>query len=141
MVTYLSSGKSRHTSKVFPLLENILKNSQDFCKFKALENITLLFSYDNIQTLLKSHRIGGGQHKQRLSVVICSVVCLAPDGLDTKCDIQYVSKTLQQTGYQVISLRRKRIFLSIEIFENILKEALEYVEKDVDENLQDWQSL
>lgn len=60
MVTYLSSGKSVHTSQVFskqggkgtrPLLEKVLKNSESVCMFKAPEHVTLLFSYDNIQTL------------------------------------------------------------------------------------------
>jgi hypothetical protein len=60
MVTYLSSGKSVHTSQLFskqggqgtrPLLEKVLKNSESVCMFKAPEHVTLLFSYDNIQTL------------------------------------------------------------------------------------------
>ena len=54
MVAYLSSGKSIHASQVFskqggkgtrPVLENILKNSENICKFKAPEKCTLLKKY------------------------------------------------------------------------------------------------
>ena len=89
MVSYLSSGKSMHTSQVFskqggkgsrPILEKILKNSESVCLFKAPENVTLFFSYDNIQTLLKSHRVGGSHQSKVLAIVVCSILCLLPDG-------------------------------------------------------------
>ena len=97
MVAYLASGKSRHTSQVFskqggkatrPVLENILKNSESVCKFQANEGSSLFFTFDNIQTLLKSHRIGGEHQKKVLTIVVCSALCLQPDG-EKKSKIQY----------------------------------------------------
>ena len=65
--------KSIHTGQVFskqgakgtrPVLESILKNSQEICIFKPPEKLTLFFTFDNIQKLLKSHRIGGQNQKR-----------------------------------------------------------------------------
>ena len=76
MVVYLASGKSMHSSQVFskqggkgtrPILEKILTNSEDVCKFSAPEKAFLFYSYDNIQTLLKSYRIGGNHQKKVLA--------------------------------------------------------------------------
>ena len=97
MVVYLASGKSCHASQVFskqggkgtrPVLEIILKNSESVCKFKAPENITLFFSFDNIQTLLKSHRIGGPNQKEILVIVVCSILCYLPEGHKRISEIQ-----------------------------------------------------
>jgi hypothetical protein len=68
MVSYLSSVKSIHNTQVFskqggkgtrPVLEMVLQNSESVCKFKPPTKTTLFFSFDNRQTLLKSHRISG----------------------------------------------------------------------------------
>ena len=55
----------------------VLKNSEKALKFKAPEMLTLFFSFDNIQTLLKSHRVGGEHQQKILVVVVCSILCLA----------------------------------------------------------------
>ena len=89
MVSYLDSGKSRHTSQVFsrqggkstrPVLEDILKQSEEICQFREPVGSTLFFSFDNIQTLLKSHRIGGEQQKKALAIVVTSILAQMPDG-------------------------------------------------------------
>ena len=73
MVTYLSSNKSRNSTQVFskqgakgtrPLLEKVLQNSEIACEFETPEKSSLFFSFDNIQTLFKSHRIGGEEQKK-----------------------------------------------------------------------------
>ena len=73
MVTYLSSNKSRNSTQVFskqgakgtrPLLEKVLQNSEIACEFEAPEKSSLFFSFDNIETLFKSHRIGGEEQKK-----------------------------------------------------------------------------
>ena len=85
MVVYLASGKSMHSSQVFskqggkgtrPILEKILTNSADVCKFSAPDKAFLFYSYDNIQTLLKSYRIGGNHPKKVLAIVVCSILRL-----------------------------------------------------------------
>ena len=140
------------------MLEKILKNSEDFFKFEAPDNVTLFFPFDNIQKLLKSHRIGGEQQKQRLAVVVCSILCLLPDGLH-KCDIQYFYKNSpanwlssyrfeseknivvdhiqSNTLKNCLKIEKDEAGAFNEIFENDLKTALEYVEKDMSDNLQD----
>ena len=167
MVTYLSSGKSVHTSQVFskqggkgtrPLLEKVLKNSESVCKFKAPEHVTLLFSYDNIQTLLKTHRIGGAEQKKILTIVVCSILCLMPDG-EQLSQIQYSHKNTPANWYseytfepekkvfiedlnattlkECLNLEKEEMDIFNEIFEKDLEDALEFVKNDIDENNQD----
>ena len=73
IVAYLSSGKSMHNTQVFskqgakgtrPVIESVLKTSEKTCKFSPPGKSPLFFSFDNIQTLLKSHRIGGDHQKK-----------------------------------------------------------------------------
>ena len=167
MVTYLSSGKSVHTSQVFskqggqgtrPLLEKVLKNSESVCMFKAPEHVTLLFSYDNIQTLLKSHRIGGAQQKKILTIVVGSILCLMPDG-EQLSSIQYSHENTPANWYseyifepekkifikdlnsttlkECLNIEKEEIDIFNEIFEKDLEHALEFVKNDIDENQQD----
>ena len=58
-----------------PVLEMVLKNSESVCQFKAPKKSTLFFTFDNIQTLLKSHRIGGEHQRKILAIVVCSILC------------------------------------------------------------------
>ena len=104
---YLSSGKSEHASQIFskqggkgtrPTLEVILKNYETVCTFKAPDMTTLFFSFDNIQKLLKAHRIGGNHQKKVLAVIVCSILCLLPDG-ECKNTIQYAVKNYPASWY------------------------------------------
>ena len=168
MVSYLDSGKSMQTSQVFskqggkstrPVLENILKNSEEICQFKEPVGSTIFFTFDNIQTLLKSHRIQGEQGKKALAIVVTSILCLKPDGDKKKSLIQYKTEYcpgnwLYQYQYmpenQCFSLKidtdilkeciafdeeEKKLFE--EYFERELEEAIEFVKNDMHENLQD----
>ena len=58
LVVYLSSDKARNTTHIFskagakgtrPVLEQILTNSLEKCKFVEPKNKSLFFSFDNIQ--------------------------------------------------------------------------------------------
>ena len=160
LAVYLSSGKSRHSSQIFskqggkstrPILENILKNSEEICQFKPPKNVTLLFSFDNIQTLLKSHRIGGTHQKKVLAIVVCSILCLMPDG-DKQSDVQYAAENAPAQWYsEHMYLSDQQCFIEkinaqvlkdcvrysdsekviISFFHEDLKNALEFVEKDM----------
>ena len=167
MVTYLSSGKSVHASQAFskqggkgtrPILEAVLKNSESVCKFEAPENTTLFFSFDNIQTLLKSHRIGGAQQMKVLAIVVCSILCLMPDG-DKPSDIQYklentpaywysqyiyeatkkvvIQELNTSTLKDCLKLDKEETDIFNDFFEKDLKIALDFVENDLDDNQQD----
>ena len=99
MVSYLASGKSIHSSQIFskqggkgtrPVLERVLKNSEESLTFSAPEKSFLYFSFDNIQKLLKSYRIGGNHQHKVLAIVVCSILCLLFENGDKKCDLQYM---------------------------------------------------
>ena len=166
MVTYLASGKSRHATQVFskqggkgtrPVLEKILKNSEGVCKFSTPEKRFLLFSFDNIQKLLKSYRIGGNHQKKILAIVVCSILCLLFG--DENCELQFKYENCPATWYSEYSyVKEKNIFVQQldantlkecikvneedtkvinDYFESELKDALDAVSKDMDENLQD----
>lgn len=168
MVSYLASGKSRHSSQVFskqggkgtrPLLERILKTSENICKFSPPEKTTLFFSFDNIQKLLKSYRIGGNNQSKPLGIVVCSIMCLLPDGEDKECDIQFSHENCPANWYTEYkydeekdifvekidsNILKKCVKLDIsedtiltEFFENDLKDAIDFVSNDVNDDLQD----
>ena len=166
MVAYLASGKSMHTTQVFskqggkgtrPILEKVLKNSEEICAFSAPEKTFLFFSFDNIQKLLKSYRIGGNHQKKILAIVVCSILCLFFG--DKKCELQYKQENSPAHWYSEYTyVAGKQIFVQQlssnilkkcvkvdeednkvinDFFENELKEALDAVTNDMDENQQD----
>ena len=168
MVSYLDSGKSRHTSQVFsrqggkstrPVLEDILKQSEEICQFREPVGSTLFFSFDNIQTLLKSHRIGGEHQKKALAIVVTSILSQMPDGDLKKSKIQYKTENcpgnwLYQYQYNAenkclsqkidtsvlkscLAFNEEDHKLFEEYFEKELEDAIEFVKDDMEDNLQD----
>lgn len=109
MVTYLASGKSRHASQknsnqggkgTRPVLEKILKNSEVSCRYSAPEKAFLYYSFDNIQKLLKSYRIGGNHQKKVLAIVVCSILCMLFDNGNCSTNV----RTHQLIGIQNIPM-------------------------------------
>ena len=117
---------------------------------------TLFFTFDNIQTLLKSHRIGGEHQKKILAIVVCSILCTTWEKesnvqfakentpanwytsykYELKKDV-YVAK-LSSTALKeclTVSDEDEKLFNSI--FETDIKEALDFVGKDMNENNED----
>ena len=168
MVSYLDSGKSRHTSQVFsrqggkstrPVLEDILKQSEEICQFREPVGSTLFFSFDNIQTLLKSHRIGGEHQKKALAIVVTSILSQMPDGDLKKSKIQYKTENcpgnwLYQYQYNAenkclsqkidtsvlkscLAFNEEDHKLFEEYFEKELEDAIEFVKNDMEDDLQD----
>ena len=170
MVSYLDSGKSRHATQVFskqggkstrPVLENILKNSEDSCKFTEPVGSSIFFTFDNIQTLLKSHRICGENQKKALAIVVTSILCLKPDGDEKKSSIQYKTENcpaawlyqykfntennclIQRIDTAILkesmALDEEDLKLFEQYFEKELEKAIEYVKNDIQdqESLQD----
>lgn len=116
---HMLSGKSLHASQVFSkqgakgkrsITEMILKNSESVCIFKAPEMATLFFSFDNIQKLLKSHRIGGTHQKKVFAVIVCSILCLLPDGEFKQSLMQYTLNNCT-AGTPTIDLNRRAKYL------------------------------
>ena len=111
--TYPSSGKSVQVSQIFskqgpkgtrPLLETILDNSMETCKFKEPENKSMFVSFDNIQKLFKNYRIGGKEDDKAIATIVTSVLCVLPDG-DKTSKIQYdplISPENWHKGFQSI---------------------------------------
>ena len=159
---HMLSGKSLHASQVFSkqgakgkrsISEMILKNSESVCIFKAPEMATLFFSFDNIQKLLKSHRIGGTHQKKVFAVIVCSILCLLPDGEFKQSLIQYTLDNCPAKWYSNYRFEPERKIFSEDlstkslkkclnmskedsdvfndIFENDLKKALDFVKKDI----------
>ena len=168
MVSYLASGKSIHSSQIFskqggkgtrPVLEKVLKNSEESLTFSAPEKSFLYFSFDNIQKLLKSYRIGGNHQHKVLAIVVCSILCLLFENGDKKCDLQYmwentpalwyseythvedkdvyVDKLSTDTLRQCAKMEKNNLNVIDEYFENELKDALNFVAADMDESLRD----
>ena len=167
LVVYLASGKSRYASQIFakqggkgtrPVLENILNNSVSICKFVEPKNFSLFFSFDNIQKLLKSHKVGGENQKKVLAIVVCSILCLKSDG-QKQSDVQYRNENcpsywLYDYKYNAetllfnkcldsavlkncVNLTEREVEMFEDIFEKELHQALDYVKQDMNENMQD----
>ena len=164
MVSYLSSNKSIHNSQVFskqggkgtrPVLEMVLKNSESVCKFKPPTKSTLFYSFDNIQTLLKSHRIGGDQ-RHILAIVVCSILCLqwenesniqfeqvnSPTNWNTnykhepKKDM-FIEKLSSETLKTCLKIEKEEEELFDALFDSELKNAMDFVSDDMNESNED----
>ena len=136
MVSYLASGKAIHNTQVFskqggkgtrPVLEMVLKNSEKALKFKAPEMLTLFFSFDNIQTLLKSHRVGGEHQQKILAVVVCSILCLA---WGEESYIQFASKNCPAYWYSNYKFEPKNKVFIESLSASTLKKCLEITDEE-----------
>ena len=136
MVSYLSSGKAIHNTQVFskqggkgtrPVLEMILKNWESVCQFKAPEKATLFFSFENIKTLLKSHRIGGEHQKKILAVVVCSILCLT---WETESDIQFANVNSPANWYSNYKFEPKNNVFIENLSATTLKKCLKLEEEE-----------
>ena len=73
-----------------------------------LFRFAVFFSFDNIQTLFKSHRIGGKQHRKVLAIVF-AVFCVL---LGTKYQISnLLLQTIQQIGILVTIMNQQKRFI------------------------------
>ena len=99
MVAYISSGRSKYVSQImsklgkgsFPLLENIIRQSELKCRFSAPDNVSVFVSFDNIQQLMKSNRVSTAEQEKVYAVVVTSILAVLPDGL-TVDNIQFVAQ-------------------------------------------------
>ena len=140
MVTYLSSNKSRNSTQVFskqgakgtrPLLEKVLQNSEIACEFETPEKSSLFFSFDNIQTLFKSHRIGGEEQKKVLAIVVCSIMCVAWAELTR---IQFLSANSPACWYAEYTYDSKKDVYIDKLDSKILKTCAK-IENEEEENI------
>ena len=132
------------------------KNSEQVCVFKPPEYKSILFTFDSIQTLLKSHRIGG-LHQQKIRViVVTSILGLLPEGDHKQSDIQYtpentpsswlfeykyiqgrdiITKNLNAgTLKEFINVKKEDMEVFEDIFHNELLDAIKNVEKDLNDD-------
>lgn len=106
----------------------------------------------------KSHGIGGAQQKKILTIVVGSILCLMPDGVQLS-SIQYSHENTPANWYseyifepekkifikdlnsttlkECLNIEKEEIDIFNEIFEKDLEHALEFVKNDIDENQQD----
>ena len=116
----------------------------------------MFFSFDNIQTLLKSHRIGGDHQKKVLAIVVCSILCLewkkesniqfqsqnSPANwcieynYEPKTDM-FVEKLSASNLTKCLKIEKDEEHIFNSFFESAIKDALEYVTRDLNENNED----
>ena len=82
LVSYIESKKST-VSKIFnkvggkgskPLLEDVIKNTELTVSVSPPQNISCFYSFDNIQTLFRSHRLDGKNADKVIAIVV--TLCL-----------------------------------------------------------------
>jgi hypothetical protein len=137
MVSYLASGKSRHSSQVFSKqggkgTQPLLKTSENICKLSPPEKTNLFFSFDNILKLLKSYRIGGNNQTKPLGIIVCSIMCLLPDDENKECDIQFSYENCPANWYTEYKYDKEKDICVKKIDSNILKKC---VKLDVSEDM------
>ena len=97
LVAYISSNKSHHVSDLFShiggrgnrhLLETILDNSEIACKFEDPKKISVFVSFDNIQKLMKGHRLSEAEQQKVYGIIVTSILAVLPDGYQVD-HIQY----------------------------------------------------
>ena len=95
-VALFTSGKSKYVSNILGhigghgsrrIIETIMKNSLISCEFKDDKRFTLFISFDNIQSLAKSHRLTSTEREKVYGIIVCSILALLPDGYEV-CEVQ-----------------------------------------------------
>ena len=98
--TYLASGKNVQVEQI--MRKQGAKGSKWVCdvvwdnsvsKFKVTlpKKVTVFLSFDNIQKMLMTHRLGAVSESKPLVVVVTSALATLPEGENTKSEIQYES--------------------------------------------------
>ena len=81
-MSYIDSKKTQSVTNIFnkvggkgsfPLLEDVIQNTELSVHFSPPKNILCFYSFDNIQTLFKCHRLEGKNADHILAIVITSV--------------------------------------------------------------------
>ena len=97
IVTYISSNKSKYVSDIMchnggkgnrNIVEKILDNSEKACEFKDPGRVSLFISFDNIQRLMKGHRLSEGEQEKVYGIIVCSILAVLPDGSEPS-EIQF----------------------------------------------------
>ena len=97
MVTYMKSDKSKTVLQIFnktgakgsrPILEEVIKNTENSSNYEVPKDVTVFYSFDNIQTLMKCHRLESNNFDKTIATVVTSVLLTQPDG-ENKSKIQY----------------------------------------------------
>ena len=97
LVAYISSNKNHHVSDLLShiggrgnrhLLETILDNSEIACKFEDPKKISVFVSFDNIQKLMKGHRLSEAEQQKVYGIIVTSILAVLPDGYQVD-QIQY----------------------------------------------------
>ena len=165
LIAYISSGKNHDVSDLMShiggkgsrhIVESIIRNSELQFSFKAPENVTILVTFDNIQKLMKSHRLSGLEQQKVYAVVVTSLLATLPDGY-TADNIQFEAKNAPSNwAYDLTYNEKTKVFIEnidskiltscipntsvsdekilSEYWEQELELELEEIIKDVDED-------
>ena len=110
-------------------METILSNSFDKCKFVEPKNISLFFSFDNIQKLLKSYRIGGSNQDKPLAVVVTSVLAMLPDG-KKESNIQYIAENSPENWFHDVKIDNKKQIPFENLDPSVLKSTIKNIKEE-----------
>ena len=120
LLSYIDSKKSRTVLQIFnkvgakgskPLLEDVIKNTELTVSFSPPRNVTCFYSYDNIQTLFKNHRLDGKNADKVLAIVVTLVLATLPDGA-SESSIQFNSEHSPANWYpSLVKHPTKDIFI------------------------------
>ena len=138
LLGYIDSKKSGTVLQVFNkvgakgskrLLEDVIKNTELAVSFSPPRNVSCFYSFDNIQTLFRSHRLEGKNADKVLAIVVTSVLATLPDGV-SESNIQYLSEHSPASWYTSLQKHpTKEIFVE-KLDEKILMEIMNISEED-----------
>ena len=138
-IAYISSNKSQYVSDILchnakgnrHLVENILRNSQEACAFKDPGRVSLFVSFDNIQKLMKGHRLSECEQEKVYGIIVTSILAVLPDGLHSS-DIQFKPKNNISSWFSELAFdERKRVYYN-KIDSKILRSMIKVSKEDLE---------
>ena len=141
LVSYIDSKKTRSVTNIFnkvggkgsfPLLEDVIQNTELSVHFSPPKNILCFYSFDNIQTLFKCHRLEGENADHILAIVVTSVLATLPDGDSEESTIQYLSEHSPASWYMNFQKHPSKDIFIEKLDEKVFMEIMNVSTEDED---------
>ncbi len=140
LVAYISSNKSNHVSDLFchtggrgnrHLLETIIDKSEIACTFQDPKKISVFVSFDNIQKLMKGHRLSEQEQQKVYGVIVTSILAVLPDGYLVD-QIQYKSENNMTYWFSDFGYNKDKGIFYNQLDNHILKKMTKINPEDME---------
>ena len=146
-LVYIFSGRSIQTCKLFSatgakgtynlVMKYVLPNSRKTSYKSCVDNVTVFYSFDNMQKLAKIWRLHGSQQTKSLANVVTSIVHCYPDGL-LSTNVQYVLRHSPMLWLYKFEHNEENGYILEKFDGKIVEKIMKLSEEDMDIVLGRW---